>query len=62
MSDLEKRLANTEKALVALWSLIQDTLPPAYQEDTDKMMEEYFNANCKLGADFNNASGKYFQE
>lgn len=49
---LEQRLKNTEIALVSLWSLMKNTLPPEHQECIDRMMDEYFEANQKLGADF----------
>lgn len=53
MDTLEKRLRNTELALLAMWSLMKDTMPPAYQEDIDKMINEYYDANAALGSDFN---------
>lgn len=49
---LEQRLKNTEIALVTLWSLMKNTLPPEHQECIDRMMSEYFDANKELGADF----------
>jgi len=52
MDDLEKRLINTEKALVALWALLKDTVPPAYEEGIEEMMSDYFTASTKLNADF----------
>ena len=52
MTDLEKRLANTERTLVALWALMKDTAPPEYREGIDRMMEEYFDVNTNLGAAF----------
>lgn len=57
MSDLEKRLDNTEKALLSLWALMMDTMPPDYQRDIDKMMNEYFEANSGLGATFDITDG-----
>jgi len=54
---LEKRLANTETALVGLWSLMKDTMPPDYQRNIEVMMNEYFDANNKLGADFSSRNG-----
>ena len=57
MESLEKRLANTEKALLALWSLMQDTMPPDYQRSINKMMNDYFDANDTLGANFDITSG-----
>ncbi len=49
---LEKRLANTERALFAFWVLLKDTMPPQYESMIDKMISEYFDANIELGADF----------
>ena len=49
MNDLEKRLANTEAALVGLWALLEDALPPAYQEDIGRFMKYYFDTNEELG-------------
>ncbi len=57
MIDIEKRLQNTERALTALWSLMKETMPPAYQEDIDRMVNEYFDANSELGADFDLSNG-----
>lgn len=57
MSDLEKRLDNTEKALLSLWALMMDTMPPDYQRDIDKMMSEYFEASSELGATFDITDG-----
>lgn len=52
MTDLEKRVHNTENALVALWALIQNTIPAENKDHIENMMEEYFNANTDLGATF----------
>ena len=49
MNDIEKRLANTEAALVGLWALLQDILPPASQEETERYMRDYFDTNEALG-------------
>lgn len=57
MDDLEKRLQNTERALIALWGLMKDTMPPAYQDSIDRMINEYFDANESLGANFDLNSG-----
>jgi len=48
--NIEKRLANTEAALVALVTLLKDTLPPTAGNDIDNMMSQYFEANRGLGA------------
>ena len=57
MTDLEKRLANTERALFAMWALMRDTMPPANEQDISAMIAEYFEANERLGADFNCIDG-----
>lgn len=49
---LQQRLATTEAALVGLWGLIRETFPPAYAEDADRLMRQYFDKNVSLGADF----------
>ncbi len=49
---LEKRLANTEAALFALWNLMQDSQPPHLQYSAGNMIEDYFQANADLGASF----------
>jgi len=59
MTDLEKRLRNTEMALLGLWTLMKDTMPPSYQEDIDKMMNDYFDANASMGSDFDANNGFY---
>ena len=54
---LKARLANTEAALIALHSLLQDTIPLAYNNDISTMLKEYFEANNSLGADFDSRNG-----
>jgi hypothetical protein len=49
--ELEKRLANTEMALHALWTLLSDTVPPTYSEDITSMMSEYWECNKSLGSE-----------
>jgi len=51
MTNIEKRLQNTERALLALWVLIKDTMPPAYADAVQDMMSDYFDANTELGSD-----------
>jgi len=43
------RLENTEKALFALVSVIQDIHPPYVQEGVTRIMNDYFDANVSLG-------------
>ena len=57
MTDIEKRLQNTERALIALWSLMKETMPPEYQENIDRMVSEYFDANYALGSVFDLSNG-----
>ena len=48
---LERRLANTEKALLAFWSILEGLQPPSAQEDVNNMLESYANANTSLGSE-----------
>ena len=48
---------NTEMALVALWSFLQDTMPPAIQANVGEMMNEFFDTNSEMGADFDLRKG-----
>jgi len=57
VSDIEKRLQNTERALVALWALMKDAMPPGQQNSIEKMINEYFDANEALGANFTLSEG-----
>lgn len=54
---LQARLVNTERALLALWSLIEDTMPSATQDAVGELMNEYYTTNSDLGADFSLAHG-----
>jgi len=52
MTDLEKieaRLANTEKALLALAEISMNIQPGYIQEAINKVMSEYFEANSTMG-------------
>ena len=54
MTDLERleaRLANTEKALFALATVMQDTQAPYVQESMSLILGDYFDANTSLGFD-----------
>lgn len=51
MKALEERLENTERALIALVALLEDTLPPAYHEDIKRMVEQFWSRNEELGGD-----------
>ena len=57
MNELEKRLANTETALIALWAIMKDTMPPDHQDVIDEMMSDFFGANSSLGSNFNDGTG-----
>ena len=48
LDNMDKRLRNTETALVALWSLTKDTFPSHALEVADNMMEGYFEAQERL--------------
>lgn len=52
MTDIEKRLANTEYAFLALWNLLGPTIDPQVEFAIDQMVGDYFDANESLGADF----------
>ena len=51
MSDgnIEKRMYNVEVALIGLFTLIEDTLPPVYADDVNRMMSDFFDATKQLG-------------
>lgn len=57
MSDIEKRLYNTERALHGLWSMLEDLQPPAYAERINELMEEYFDTNVELGSGLDTSTG-----
>ena len=46
---LEKRLQNTEKALFALVTVLEDLQPPSTQDNLRYLMNEYYDANTSLG-------------
>ncbi len=48
---LEARLANTERALLSLATLLLPLQPAETHHSLDEVMEEYFNANISLGFD-----------
>ncbi len=56
ITTLEKRLENTEKALITLWSLLEDLHPPETQRDINEMLHEYYDANCLLGSECGNSA------
>ena len=43
------RLANTENALLAIITVLQELQPPYAQDIIDRIMCDYFNANTSLG-------------
>ncbi|MCK4503389.1 MAG: hypothetical protein KAU22_10165 [Desulfuromonadales bacterium] len=47
---LLSRVHNLEIALTALCALITDTLPPAYAENVNDMMGQFFDNSAKIGA------------
>ncbi len=57
LKELESRLQNTEVCLIGLSTFLIDLQPPAYQDAIGRMMEDYFNANAKLGSKSNESSG-----
>ena len=56
MTNEEKRLINTERALVSLFALIEDSLSEADAYAANKMMGMYFHTNEGLGANFEQTS------
>ena len=58
---IEARLANTEKALFALVTVLQEVQAPYVQESLNLLMRDYFEANVSLGfnpeVDFIEANG-----
>jgi hypothetical protein len=52
MTDIEKleaRLANTERALFALATILDEIQPPFVQNDITRLMNDYYDANTSLG-------------
>ena len=58
IDELTVRVENIEEAIVALVSIIQDTLPPDYQRAAMNMCEQFYNANSALGAEIGAAEFK----
>jgi len=46
---LEKRIHNLELAFVAYTTITQDLLPPAYAEEVDNMMQDFYGCTKSLG-------------
>ena len=46
---LEARLHNVELAITALVSLTDDTLPSAYSDAVNTMIEEFYDSSKSLG-------------
>ena len=59
MTDMEKRLANTEYAFMALWNLLSPSLPAQTAFTIDQMVGDYFDANSSLGADFSTVYAEF---
>jgi len=53
MTNIEKRLFNTERALVSLWSLLEPTCGEVTKKAIDLMISDYFDAQVSLGVEFN---------
>ena len=45
----EARIANTEKALFSIITILQDVQPPYVQDGLNNIMNAYFDANKSLG-------------
>ena len=54
---LEKRLRNTERALLYIVNRIVPILPPADQVYVADILSQFKNANHKLGTDYNISDG-----
>jgi len=50
INQLEKRLINTERTLISLWALLEDTVPDSHADKINIMMERFFKANVALGS------------
>ena len=55
MSDIEKRLQNTEKALLALATVLGDVVSAEKESQINTIMSDYFDANTSLGFNATNA-------
>ena len=62
MTNEDKRLANTEYAMVALWNMIGPTLNTELLFAVDQMIGDYFDANKSLGADFNKVHMEFYKD
>ena len=63
MNNYEKRMANTEYAIIALWNMISDMLTdnPEKLMAVDRMIGDYFDANESLGADFSTTHVDFYK-
>tara|TARA_R110000850_G_scaffold255136_1_gene380878 strand:+ start:80 stop:298 length:219 start_codon:yes stop_codon:yes gene_type:complete len=50
MKDIEKRLHNTEKALLSLAAVLSDTASADNEDYINSVMTEYLDANTSLGS------------
>lgn len=62
LKELEKRINNTEKALMAFWVLIEDTMPPACQDSVNGIMRDYLESAQELGGDFKIRKDLFFKK
>ncbi|MDA3872965.1 MAG: hypothetical protein PF795_03285 [Kiritimatiellae bacterium] len=53
------RLNNTEKAICMLWTLIHDEFSEECVNKADQMINDFFEANQMLGADFHLGSAPF---
>lgn len=49
---LEARLQNAEYTLLAVVSILHDLQPPSAQEALSQLMNDYIEANSRLGFDY----------
>lgn len=46
---LEKRVANLERVVFGLWSIIEDIQPPYIQDGGNEIMQDFFSSSLSLG-------------
>ena len=63
MTNEDKRLANTEYAIIALWNMVSDMLTsdPEKLMSIDQMIGDYFEAQESLGADFKSTHLEFYK-
>lgn len=64
MTNEDKRLANTEYAIIALWNMVSDMLTsdPEKLMIIDQMIGDYFEAQESLGAEFARTHIEFYKD